>query len=76
MSKRARGRPERSGTPPQQGQEGEAGRTTGSGSFLGQIGLFETGNGLAHGPGVILVAIAMAIVVYPITRLVRFLTRR
>jgi hypothetical protein len=38
--------------------------------------LFETGNGLAHGPGVILAAIATAIVIYPITRLFRFITRR
>lgn len=38
--------------------------------------MFETGNGLPHGPGAILAAIAVAIVIYPISRFVRFLTRR
>jgi hypothetical protein len=47
----------------------------GTGSFLGQLGLFETGNGLAHGPGLIVLAFAVALVVYPIRRLVRFLRR-
>ena len=49
---------------------------TGSGGFLGQVGLFETANGMPHGPLAILVAIAAAVVIYPIVRLSRRLTRR
>jgi hypothetical protein len=48
----------------------------GTGGFLGQIGLFESANGLPHGPGAILLAIILAIVVYPIYRLGRLLARR
>jgi len=48
----------------------------GSGGFLGPLGIYETGNGLPHGPTAIVLAIIVAIVVYPVTRLVRALTRR
>ena len=49
-------------------------RTAGKGSngFLGQIGLFETANGIPHGPA----AIALAIVVVPVRRLVRYVISR
>ena len=49
---------------------------TGSGGFLGQVGLFETANGLPHGPLAIVLAIAAALVIVPLTRLARMLTRR
>ena len=48
----------------------------GSGGFLGQVGLFETANGLPHGPAAIALAILAAIVIYPVTRLVRIARRR
>ena len=48
----------------------------GSGSLLGQVGLFESANGLPHGPIAIVLAVAVAVVVYPISRLVRWATRR
>ena len=76
MTKRAKGRSERRGRPPQPGQNGDIGQGVKSDSFLGQIGLFETGNGLAHGLAVIPAAIVAAVVIYPITRLVQFLSRR
>ena len=52
--------------------------TSGSSSddFLGQLGLFETGNGLPHGPMAIAVAILAALVVYPISRIIKMLIRR
>jgi hypothetical protein len=59
------------------GQVGEGGTAApGSGGLLGQVGLFETANGLPHGPAAIALAIVAALVIYPITRLVRFVTRR
>lgn len=48
----------------------------GSNGFLGQIGLFETANGLPVGPLAIVLAFVLALVVYPISRLVRFVARR
>ena len=48
----------------------------GSGGFLGQVGIFETANGLPHGPVAIAMAIAAAIVIYPIAKLVGMLRRR
>jgi hypothetical protein len=51
-------------------------KATGSGGFLGQVGLFETANGMPHGPLAVIVAIAAAVVIYPLTRLARRLTRR
>lgn len=51
-------------------------RPGGTGGFLGQIGLFETANGMPHGVAAIAGAILVALVIYPISRLVRSLTRR
>ena len=51
-------------------------RPAGTGGFGGQLGLFETANGLPHGPVAIGVAILAAIVIYPVTRLVRIARRR
>jgi hypothetical protein len=48
----------------------------GTDDFLGQVGLFETANGLPHGPAAIALAIVAAILIYPITRLVGMLRRR
>ena len=47
----------------------------GPGSFLGQVGLFESANGLPHGPIAIVLAVTVALVVYPISRVVRWATR-
>ena len=49
---------------------------TGTDGFVAQIGLFETANGLPHGPVAIVLAIAAAVALYPIGRLIRFATRR
>ena len=45
-------------------------RTAGKGSngFLGQIGLFESANGMPHGPAAIALAIVVAILVVPVRR--------
>ena len=48
----------------------------GSGGFFGQIGLFETGNGLPFGPVEIALAFIAAVLIYPITRVVRMFRRR
>jgi hypothetical protein len=48
----------------------------GAGDLVGKVGLFETANGLPHGPAAIALAIIAAIVIYPISRLVRFVQRR
>jgi hypothetical protein len=50
--------------------------TAGSNEFVGQIGLVETGNGLPFGPVEIALAIAAAVLIYPITRLFAMLRRR
>jgi hypothetical protein len=76
VRKRTKRRQDRRGHPTPPADGGEAGQSAGSGSFLGQIGLFETPNGLAHGLAVIPAAIVAALVIYPITRLVQFLARR
>ena len=55
---------------------GEGDKASGTGGFLGQVGLFETANGLPHGPVAIVLAIAAALVLYPVTRLARRLSRR
>ncbi len=52
------------------------GQASGSGGFLGQLGLFETANGLPSGPMAIVLALAAAAVIYPLTRLLRMVTRR
>ena len=53
-------------------------RTTGKASngFLGQIGLFETANGMPHGPAAIALAVVVAILVVPVRRLVRYVISR
>ncbi len=48
----------------------------GSDDFIGQIGLFETGNGLPFGPLEIALAFVAAVLIYPITRLIGMLRRR
>jgi len=48
----------------------------GSGDLVGQIGLFETGNGLPHGPLEILLAVILALIAYPISRLIDLARRR
>jgi hypothetical protein len=48
----------------------------GPGSFVDQVSLFETGNGLAHGPAMILIALGLAVAIYPIRRLVRAVLSR
>ena len=49
---------------------------SGTDGFVAQIGLFETANGLPHGPMAIVMAIAAAVALYPIGRLIRFATHR
>jgi hypothetical protein len=44
--------------------------------FVRQVGLFESANGMPHGPVAILLAIVMAILVLPVARFVRWLIRR
>jgi hypothetical protein len=44
--------------------------------WVDQIGLYETGNGLPQGPGAIVLAVAIAVIVYPIVRFARYLARR
>jgi hypothetical protein len=58
--------------PPATGEPG----TSGSDDFIGQIGLFETGNGFPFGPFEIVLAIIAAVLIYPITRLAGRLRRR
>jgi hypothetical protein len=48
----------------------------GTGGFLGQVGLFETANGLPHGPLAIVVAVGLAILTYPTYLLSRVVRRR
>ncbi len=48
----------------------------GTDDFLGQVGLFETGNGLPFGPVEIALAFVAAVLIYPVTRLVGRLLRR
>jgi hypothetical protein len=47
-----------------------------AGDLAGNVGLFETANGLPHGPAAIALAIIAATVIYPISRLVRLVQRR
>jgi hypothetical protein len=48
----------------------------GTGGFAGQIGLFETGNGLPVGPLEIALAVVAAVLIYPFARLVDIVRRR
>ena len=50
--------------------------TPGHFGFLGQIGLFETANGIPHGPAAIALGIVVAILVVPVRRLVRYVISR
>jgi hypothetical protein len=74
MAKSRRGTARRAKAPSTRG--GSDDRPAGTGGFLGQIGLFETANGLPHGATAIVGAFVVALVIYPISRFVRFLTRR
>ena len=49
---------------------------SGTGGFVGQVGLFETANGLPHGPAAIALAIVAAILIYPVMRVVRMVRGR
>jgi len=51
-------------------------KAAGTGGFLGQVGLFETANGMPHGLGAIALAIGAAILIYPIARVVAMFRRR
>ena len=65
------------GTPSKtRGSRSGATEPEGTGGFLGQVGLFESANGLPHGPIAIVLAIAVALIVYPISRLAGWATRR
>jgi hypothetical protein len=66
--------PSRSDDPDAQ-QDPEEG-SGGTDGFIGRLGLLETGSGLPHGPAAIVLAIAAALVIYPISRLIRFVARR
>lgn len=48
----------------------------GADGFARQLGLFETANGMPHGPVAILLAVLMAILVLPVARFARWLIRR
>jgi hypothetical protein len=48
----------------------------GTGGFLGQVGLFETANGLPHGPAAVALAVMTALVIYPVARILGALRRR
>ena len=61
---------------PATGPGTRASEPEGTGGFLGQVGLFESANGLPHGPIAIVLAIAVALIVYPIGRIARWATRR
>ena len=63
-------------TRPPSNRQKDDDKATGTGGFLGQVGLFETANGLPHGPVAIVLAVAAAIVIIPLTRLARMVTRR
>jgi hypothetical protein len=55
---------------------GEGSSAERSGGFIGQVGLFESANGMPHGPVSIALAIVAAVLILPVTRFVRYLTRR
>ena len=70
MARRRRGSSER--RPAVTDDRGAAG----SDDFVGQLGLFETGNGFPFGPIEIALAILAALLIYPISRLIGLLRRR
>ncbi len=51
-------------------------RAEGSTSLLGSLGIAETGTGMAHGPTAIMLAVVGALIIDPVGRFVRWLTRR
>ena len=55
-----------------------AGRThaDGTGGFVRQIGLFQTGNGMPVGPVEIVLAFLAAVLIYPVVRLTRVVRGR
>jgi hypothetical protein len=57
-------------------EDPEAPARDGTGGFLGQVGLFETANGLPHGPVAIALAVMAALVIYPVGRILGALRRR
>lgn len=59
--------------PPKARRDTEA--KEGSSGFLGQLGLFETANGWPHGPFALILAVALALIVLPLRRLARWVTR-
>ncbi len=63
------------GRPAGRADDGEPARE-GSAPLVGQVGLFETANGLPHGPVAIVLAIAAAVVLVPLTRIARSIVRR
>lgn len=73
MAKRPRGR-SRPRRDPANGANGA--QAEGTGGFLGQVGLFESANGLPHGPAAVVLAFALAVIVYPIVRVARWASRR
>ena len=54
----------------------DAPAAAGSGGFLGQVGLFETANGMPHGLGALALAVVAAVLIYPIARVVAMIRRR
>ena len=57
-------------------QPGAVEPPVGAPRWVDQIGLYETGNGLPQGPGAIVLALAIAVVIYPVVRFARYLARR
>ena len=52
------------------------GTTTSPGEVANNLAVFETGNGMQHGPIGIAMALVAALVVLPIAAFIRFLRRR
>ncbi len=55
---------------------GESERSEGAGSFLERLGLYETGNGLPHGPGAIVLGLVVVLAARSIRRVFMAVTRR
>jgi hypothetical protein len=53
----------------------EQAESSGTGGFLGQVGLFEAANGLPHGPAAIALAVMAALVIYPVGRILGAIRR-
>ena len=61
----------RRGTSRRRSQPSDDHAPGGTGGFISQVGLFETANGLPHGPAAIALAMAAALVIYPVMRSLR-----